>query len=180
MAAGTHHLQGDSRIEQGTDWKIPLVISSGGSPINITGFSFEAQIKVAVFVREIWTDVQHYLESPAGNMEKNFLKIAGDTFISDDGQQITRVGLTCTIFQPWRVQFEARAGPTVVECFVVGGSLVGDSGSPALPNDDGTNPIAASAFTYPVLTQSPSSTIENLTRVLTTSQFIALQKALGK
>lgn len=45
MAAGTHNLQGDSRIEQGTDWKIPLVISSGGSPINITGFTFAAQIK---------------------------------------------------------------------------------------------------------------------------------------
>lgn len=45
MAAGVHNLQGDSRVEQGTDWFLDLVISSGGSPVDITGFTFGAQIK---------------------------------------------------------------------------------------------------------------------------------------
>ena len=45
MAAGIHNLQGDSRVEQGTDWFLNLVISSGGSPVDLTGFTFGAQIK---------------------------------------------------------------------------------------------------------------------------------------
>lgn len=130
-----------------------------------------------VFVRDIWTVVQEYLSGPGGLHVANFLKIEGDGFISDDGQVITRVGLALTIFQPWLIEFEARGGPGEEAMLVSGGSLIGDSGSIVAPNADGTNPIAPTAFTQVTIAQAASATIENLTRVLTTSKFIALKDA---
>ena len=128
-----------------------------------------------VFVRDIWTDVQEYLQGPNGMHIPNFLTIEGDGFISDDGQKITRNGLTLTIFQPWLLQFEARLGPTEEAMFVGGGSFIGDSGTAIAPNDDGTNPISPSAFVQVTIAQSSSATIENLTRLLTKTQFLALK-----
>ena len=127
------------------------------------------------FVRDIWTAVQEFLAEPGGMPITNFLSIEGDNFVSDDGQVIQRVGLTLTIFQPWLIQFEAQAGPATEARFIGGGSLVGDSGTVIAPNADGTNPIAPSAFTQVTIAQSPSPTIENLTRLLTKTQFIALK-----
>ena len=131
--------------------------------------------QTTVFVRDLWTAVQEFLDEPGSSHIANFMKIVGDDFISDDGQQVTRVGLTAIIFQPWLLEFEARAGPGEEAMFVAGGSLIGDSGTEIAPNNDGTNPISASAFTQVTVTQSPSPTIDELTRLLTTSQFIALK-----
>ena len=128
-----------------------------------------------VFVRDIWTAVQEYLPGPGGMHVPNFLSIEGDGFLSDDGQVVTRAGLKLVIFQPWLLEFEARAGPSEEAMLVAGGSLVGDSGSVIAPNDDGTNPMSPSAFTQVTIAQAASATIENLSRVLTKPQFIALK-----
>jgi len=45
MAAGTHHLIGDSRIQQGALWSESFVFSQGGSPIDLTGYSGLAHIR---------------------------------------------------------------------------------------------------------------------------------------
>jgi len=50
----------------------------------------------------------------------------------------------------WQVRFEARAGPTYVQCSITGGNLVGGPGG---------NPIATSAFTQVKQVSSASSTI---------------------
>lgn len=131
--------------------------------------------QAAVFVRDLWTAIQTYLQGPGGLHIANFVAIEGDLFVSDDGAVITRTGLTLTIFSPWLIEFEARAGPGEEAMLVAGGSLIGDSGTPSAPNNDGTNPIAPTAFTQVTIAQSASATIENLTRVLTLGQFIALK-----
>lgn len=128
-----------------------------------------------VFVRDLWTAIQEFLQEPLGLVTANFAKVTGDNFISDDGTQVTRVGLTLILFQPWLLQFEARAGPGEEAMLVAGGSLIGDSGTEIAPAGDGTNPISPSLFTQVTIAQSPSPTIDNLTRLLTKSQFLALK-----
>ena len=128
-----------------------------------------------VFVRDLWTAIQEFLDEPGGMITANFVKITGDDFISDDGQQVTRVGLTLIMFQPWLLEFEARGGPSEEAMIVAGGSLIGDSGTEIAPAGDGTNPISPSAFTQVTVAQSPSPTIDELSRLLTKSQFLGLK-----
>lgn len=128
-----------------------------------------------VFVRDLWTAIQEFLDEPGGLHIANFAKISGDDFISDDGQQVTRVGLTLILFAPWLLEFEARAGPSEEAMIVVGGSLIGDSGTEIAPAGDGSNPISPSAFTQVTIAQSPSPTIDELSRLLTKSQFLGLK-----
>ena len=53
-----------------------------------------------LFVRDLWTAIQFFLGEPLGLPTPNFAAIEGDKFVSDDGVQVTRVGLTMTLFQP--------------------------------------------------------------------------------
>ncbi len=62
------------------------------------------------------------------------------------------VGITLELINDWRLQFEARAGPTTVACTVTGGNLVAI-------NQYGNNPINATAYTQVTISQASSATI---------------------
>jgi hypothetical protein len=63
------------------------------------------------------------------------------------------VGITLTLLDNWRLAFEARDGPTYVQCKVSGGNLVGT-------HPDGV--IYPTAFTQVVMTASSSATLQEL------------------
>lgn len=62
------------------------------------------------------------------------------------------VGITLELINDWRLQFEARAGPTTIGCTVTGGNLVAT-------NQYDNNPISATAYTQVTIAQASSATI---------------------
>ena len=63
------------------------------------------------------------------------------------------VGITLTLLDNWRLAFEARGGPSYIQCKVSGGNLVGT-------HPDGV--IYPTAFTQVVMTASSSATLQEL------------------
>lgn len=78
------------------------------------------------------------------------------------------VGITMTL-QNARIAFEARPGPSYVQCIISGGNTVAvdDVGAPI-------DPIDTTAFTQVVIAQSSSATLTPNT-ALTLPEFIALK-----
>lgn len=79
----------------------------------------------------------------------NFSKIADATGKDDLGGGVT-TGITVRLLDSWQIRFEARPGPSTVQCFVTGGNLVGGPGG---------NPIANSAYVQVIVQSSASGTI---------------------
>ena len=61
-------------------------------------------------------------------------------------------GITLTMINDWRIQFEARGGPTYESCQVSGGNLVA-------VNSYGNNPIKPTAYTQVQIRQSQAPTL---------------------
>ncbi len=78
-----------------------------------------------------------------------FNKIADATGKDDLGGGVT-TGITVRLLDTWQVRFEARPGPSYVQCSITGGNLVGGPGG---------NPIATSAFTQVKQVSSASGVI---------------------
>lgn len=85
--------------------------------------------------------------------------------------------ITVRLLDNWRVRFEARPGPDTVQCFIVGGNLVGGPGG---------NPIAPSAYTQVVQQSSaagviatPTTTTENINLRYLIGSLTSRQRALG-
>ncbi len=76
-------------------------------------------------------------------------KIANASGKEDLGGGV-KVGITVQLLSSWQVRFQARAGPTYIQCQITGGNLVGGLGG---------NPIATSAFTQVVQVSSAAATI---------------------
>lgn len=66
------------------------------------------------------------------------------------------VGITLTLLNNWRLAFEARSGPTYIQCKVSGGNLVGTHLYGV---------IYPTAFTQVVLTASSSATLQELSAI---------------
>lgn len=85
--------------------------------------------------------------------------------------------ITVKLLDNWRIRFEARGGPTTVQCTITNGNLVGGPGG---------NPIAPSAFTQVVQLSSASGVIatpttsnENVNIKYLLSSMGTNQRALG-
>jgi hypothetical protein len=76
----------------------------------------------------------------------NFTQIAEAAGKFDLGGGVY-TAITVKLLDNWRVRFEARSGPTTVQCSIINGNLVGGPGG---------NPVAPSAFTQ-VIQQSAAS-----------------------
>jgi hypothetical protein len=101
-----------------------------------------------VTIQEIWNQSQEWLHAP-GNMDtQDFLSAGG----KEDLGVGVQVGITLTLVNNWRVEFEPRLGPGYEGCIVEGGNLVAE-------NSFSNNPIKPSAFTQVVIQQSSSPTI---------------------
>ena len=61
------------------------------------------------------------------------------------------VGLTLTLLDNWRLAFEARSGPTYIQCSVTGGNIVGTNANGA---------IYPTSFTQILVTASSSATLQ--------------------
>jgi hypothetical protein len=75
-----------------------------------------------------------------------------DAFGKQDLGGGVSVGITLVLLNNWRIQFEARTGPSYEAVTVSGGNLVAE-------NDYNNNPIKASDFTQVTISQSSSPTI---------------------
>lgn len=85
--------------------------------------------------------------------------------------------ITVRLLDNWRIRFEARPGPETVQCFIVGGNLVGGPGG---------NPIAPSAYTQVVQQSSasgviatPTTSTENINLRFLIGSLSSRQRALG-
>jgi hypothetical protein len=85
--------------------------------------------------------------------------------------------ITVRLLDNWRVRFEARPGPETVQCFIVGGNLVGGPGG---------NPIAPSAYTQVIQQSSasgviatPTTSTENINLRFLIGSLSSRQRALG-
>jgi hypothetical protein len=85
--------------------------------------------------------------------------------------------ITVRLLDNWRIRFEARSGPDTVQCFIVGGNLVGGPGG---------NPIAPSAYTQVVQQSSasgviatPTTSTENINLRYLIGSLSSRQRALG-
>lgn len=106
----------------------------------------------------------------------NFSKIADASGKDDLGGSVA-TAITVRLLDNWRVRFEARPGPTTVQCTIAGGNLVGGPGG---------NPIAPSAYTQVIQLASASGVIatpttasENINIKYLLSSLGLNQKALG-
>lgn len=85
--------------------------------------------------------------------------------------------ITVRLLDNWRIRFEARPGPETVQCFIVGGNLVGGPGG---------NPIAPSAYTQVIQQSSasgviatPTTSTENINLRYLIGSLSSRQRALG-
>ncbi len=106
---------------------------------------------IQVTIQELLNDIRDF-EDEIENLDHASLANASGK--QDLGGGVL-VGLTLELLDNWRIQFEARPGPTTVQVSVTGGNLVAT-------NDFGNNPIKPSSFTQVVVTSSSSATIAEL------------------
>lgn len=85
--------------------------------------------------------------------------------------------ITVRLLDNWRIRFQARPGPETIQCFIVGGNLVGGPGG---------NPIAPSAYTQVVQQSSasgviatPTTSTENINLRFLIGSLSSRQRALG-
>lgn len=85
--------------------------------------------------------------------------------------------ITVRLLDNWRIRFQARPGPETVQCFIVGGNLVGGPGG---------NPIAPSAYTQVIQQSSasgviatPTTSTENINLRYLIGSLTSRQRALG-
>lgn len=85
--------------------------------------------------------------------------------------------ITVRLLDNWRIRFEARPGPETIQCFIVGGNLVGGPGG---------NPIAPSAYTQVIQQSSasgviatPTTSTENINLRYLIGSLSSRQRALG-
>lgn len=83
--------------------------------------------------------------------EASFIKTSGGQDLLDG----TKVVITLTLLDNWRIQFEDRPGPEWIACTILGGNLI-------TTNDYGNNPIKHSAYTHITVVQPFSATILNI------------------
>lgn len=107
--------------------------------------------ETTITVQEIYDQARDYEDEP-GNMDLSPLVDASGKNPLGGGEF---VGITLTLINDWRLQFEARGGPDTVSCTVSGGNLIAE-------NSYDDNPIAPSAFTQVQIRQSASPSILNL------------------
>lgn len=105
-----------------------------------------------------------------------FNKIADASGKDDLGGGIY-TAITVRLLDNWRIRFEARPGPDTVQCFIVGGNLVGGPGG---------NPIAPSAYTQVIQQSSasgviatPTTSTENINLRFLIGSLTSRQRALG-
>lgn len=103
-----------------------------------------------VTVQELYDAIREYEDEPAELHLEAIMQAAGKfTVNATTGEQ---TGVTVRLINEWRLEFEARAGPDWVQCFVSGGNLVA-------VNSFGNQAIKPSAFVSDEIRQSVSPTI---------------------
>jgi len=89
--------------------------------------------------------------------EDELVNLATDRIVSSAGKEPlgggVSVGITLTLINDWQLAFEARSGPTYIQCQVSGGNLVADNVNGA---------IYPTAFTQVLITASSSATTSDL------------------
>lgn len=105
---------------------------------------------VAVGVQELVDKIAGYMDEPSQLSIDVIADWEGKAGLG--GSEFT--GITLTLINDWRVQFEARGGPTYISCQVTGGNLVAI-------NAFSDNPIKPTAFTQVQIRQSQAPTIIN-------------------
>jgi hypothetical protein len=101
-----------------------------------------------VDVLDVYSQAQDWLQQVANLDVLAFVTIGGRDALG--GGEFT--GLTLTLLDDWRIEFEARGGPAYIPCIVSGGNTV------AINSFD-NNPIKPSAFTQVQIRQSQSPTL---------------------
>ena len=103
-----------------------------------------------VTIQEIYDQSQDWLDEPGQMNVQHFLSAGGKESLGGVPEEF--VGVTLTLVNDWRLEFQARGGPGYDSCFIIGGNLVA-------VNTFANNPIKPSAFTQVQLRQSQSPTL---------------------
>jgi hypothetical protein len=106
---------------------------------------------IAVTVQQIYDEAREF-ESDIFNLDLSSLVVGSGKQDLGGGVQ---VGVTVELINDWRIKFEDRPGPTVVQVSITGGNLV-------TVNSFDNNPIASSTFVQVQITSSSSATISSL------------------
>ena len=117
-------------------------------------FNFQTQTilvkspDTSVTIQELITKIRDEEENIRGINYPQIANAGGKDALSG----VEQVGITLTLINEWRLQFEDRLGPSYVSCFVSGGNLVA-------VNSFTNNPIKPSAFTQVQIRQSQAPTL---------------------
>jgi len=103
-----------------------------------------------VTVQELVDQIADYLDEPQNLDIPWFAEFGGKVSLGGTPEVFSEVILI--LLDDWRVEFEARAGPTYESCVIRGGTLVAS-------NAFGNNPISPSSFTQVQIRQSISGTL---------------------
>lgn len=101
-----------------------------------------------VTIQEIYDQIQDWLDEPSQMDIQHFVIAGGKDSLG--GSEF--VGVTLTLLNDWRLEFEPRLGPSTISCKVTKGNFVA-------VNSFSNNPIKPSLFTQVQIRQSQSPTI---------------------
>jgi hypothetical protein len=132
-------------------------------PYVLNGLSYNFDTKIVTVLSPATTlDLQDFVNT---TREVEAVQIAMDDqqIIAAGGKEPlgggNLVGITVSLFNGWRVAFEARSGPNTIVCTISGGNLVAFVGRDSTTSTQ--FPVAPTAYTAGFIAQSSSATLSD-------------------